>query len=100
ARDRLQPAQSKPRGRLHRADRAHTARQRAGSRLTHVMFRAIWLTVQNEARLLLKDPIVLFMLLLAPVVIIAVAGYSLGNLYGGGTNGFLVPIVDRDRGEV
>jgi ABC-type multidrug transport system permease subunit len=64
------------------------------------MFRAIWLTVQNEARLLLKDPIVLFMLLLAPVVIIAVAGYSLGNLYGGGTNGFRVPIVDRDRGEV
>jgi len=47
------------------------------------MLRAIWLTIQNEARLLHKDPIVLFMLLFAPVVIITVAGYSLGALYGG-----------------
>jgi ABC-type multidrug transport system permease subunit len=62
------------------------------------MCRAIWLTVQNEARLLLKDPIVLFMLLLAPVVIITVAGYSLGNLYGGGPRTFRVPVVDRDHG--
>ncbi len=46
------------------------------------MLRAIWLTIQNEARLLIKDPVVLFMLLFAPVVIITVAGYSLGNLYG------------------
>ncbi len=38
------------------------------------MLRTIWLTMQNEARLLLSDPIVLFMLLLAPIVIIAVAG--------------------------
>ena len=38
------------------------------------MLRAIWLTAQNEARLLVKDPIVLFMLLFAPVVIITVAG--------------------------
>lgn len=63
------------------------------------MIRAIGLTIQNEARLLLSDPIVLFMLLLAPVVIIAVAGYSLGDLYGGGTQTFRVPIVDLDRGE-
>ncbi|HEY6419655.1 MAG TPA: ABC transporter permease [Candidatus Binataceae bacterium] len=63
------------------------------------MLRAIWLTIQNEARLLLKDPIVLFMLLLAPVVIIAVAGYSLGNLYGN-ANALQLPLVDLDRGEV
>ncbi|MFN8628314.1 MAG: ABC transporter permease [Candidatus Binatia bacterium] len=64
------------------------------------MFPAIWLTVQHEARLLRKDPIVLFMLLLAPVVIIMVAGYSLGNLYGNAGDTIYVPIIDRDRGEV
>ena len=64
------------------------------------MLRAIWLTIQNEARLLIKDPIVLFMLLLAPVVIITVAGYSLGALYGGAGGNFLLPVVNRDKGEV
>jgi ABC-type multidrug transport system permease subunit len=64
------------------------------------MLWAIWLTVENEARLLVKDPIVLFMLLLAPVVIICVAGYSLGSLYGGVASTFLVPVVDLDHGAV
>lgn len=64
------------------------------------MLRTIWLTMQNEARLLVRDPIVLGMLLLAPVVIIVVAGYSLGNLYGAGAGVFQIPVVDRDRGEV
>ena len=62
------------------------------------MLRAIWLTVQNEARLLVKDPIVLFMLLLAPVVIITVAGYSLGSLYGGVASSFRMPVVNLDHG--
>src|SRR5271154_5507971 len=64
------------------------------------MLRAIWLTMRNEARLLLKDPIVLFMLLFAPLVIITVAGYSLGGLYGGVASSFRVPVVDLDRGPV
>jgi ABC-2 type transport system permease protein len=64
------------------------------------MLRAIWLTTQNEARLLVKDPIVLFMLLFAPVVIITVAGYSLGSLYGGSANAFQLPLVDLDHGKV
>src|ERR1700682_6090030 len=64
------------------------------------MLRAIWLTAQNEARLLIKDPIVLFMLLFAPVVIITVAGYSLGALYGGAGNSFRLPVVNHDKGEV
>ena len=62
------------------------------------MLRTIWLTMQNEARLLLSDPIVLFMLLLAPIVIIAVAGYSLGNIYGGLAGSFRIPAVDLDHG--
>ena len=64
------------------------------------MLRAIWLTAQNEARLLVKDPTVLFMLLFAPVVIITVAGYSLGSLYGGAANSFRLPVVNLDRGQV
>src|SRR5271170_2487701 len=64
------------------------------------MLRAIWLTTQNEARLLVKDPIVLFMLLFAPVLIITVAGYSLGSLYGGSANSFRLPVVDLDHGKV
>ena len=64
------------------------------------MLRAIWLTIQNEARLLIKDPIVLFMLLFAPVVIIMVAGYSLGSLYGGVAGSVRLPVVNHDKGEV
>ena len=64
------------------------------------MLRAIWLTMQNEARLLFVDPIVLFMLLLAPIVIITVAGHSLGSLYGGDASSFSIPVVDLDRGPV
>ena len=64
------------------------------------MLRTIWLTAQNEARLLIKDPTVLFMLLFAPVVIIAVAGYSLGSLYGSERNSFRLPVVDLDHGKV
>jgi ABC-type multidrug transport system permease subunit len=40
------------------------------------------------------------MLLFAPVVIITVAGYSLGALYGGVASSFRLPVVNRDRGEV
>src|SRR5208283_4882414 len=64
------------------------------------MLRAIWLTTQNESRLLVKDPIVLFILLFAPVVIITVAGYSLGTLYGVSANSFRLPLVDRYHGKV
>lgn len=40
------------------------------------------------------------MLVLAPIVIIAVAGFSLGNIYGAGPNrrAYLVPLVNQDGG--
>lgn len=63
------------------------------------VLRAAWLTAQNEARLLMKDPMVLLMLLLAPVVIITVAGYSLSAVYGGGVAAMRpLPVVDHDGG--
>src|SRR5690349_18010068 len=64
------------------------------------MLRTIVLTVANEARLLLRDPVVLLMLVLAPVVIIAVAGYSLGGLYGRQARTVVIPVVDHDHGDV
>jgi ABC-type transport system involved in cytochrome c biogenesis permease component len=65
-----------------------------------MMLRAALLIFQNELRLLSKDRVGVFMLLLAPVVIIAVAGFSLGNLYGArpGSRAWLIPVVDRDGG--
>jgi ABC-type multidrug transport system permease subunit len=40
------------------------------------------------------------MLLLAPVVIISVAGYSLGAMYGTAARRYVLPVVDSDGGEV
>ena len=42
------------------------------------------------------------MLLLAPIVIIAVAGFSLGNIYGSRltANVYTIPLVDDDHGVV
>src|ERR1700685_4578433 len=64
------------------------------------MFRTIALTFLNEFRLLLRDRVGLFMLLLAPIVIIAVAGFSLGNIYGARVtaNAYTIPWVDDDHG--
>jgi len=64
------------------------------------MLRAVWLIFQNEYRLLLRDRAALFMLLLAPIVISAVAGFSLGNIYGTqpGSEPYRVVILNSDRG--
>ncbi len=64
------------------------------------MLRAAWLSAVNDARLLVKDPVVLLMLLAAPVVIITVAGYSLGGVYGRSTSAHVLPIVDEDGDEL
>jgi ABC-type multidrug transport system permease subunit len=60
------------------------------------------LIFRNEFRLLLADPVGLFMLLLAPIVIITVAGLSLANLYGARPepHAYFVPIIDEDHGAV
>jgi ABC-type multidrug transport system permease subunit len=66
------------------------------------MLRSAFLIFQNEFRLLSNDRVGLFTLFLAPVVIIAVAGFSLGNLYGARPrpHAWLIPTVDRDHGQV
>jgi ABC-type multidrug transport system permease subunit len=67
-----------------------------------MMLHSALLIFQNEFRLLSKDRVGMFTLFLAPVVIIAVAGFSLGNLYGARPrpHAWLIPSVDRDHGPV
>lgn len=66
------------------------------------MLRAALLIFQNEFRLLSRDRVGLTMLVLAPIVIIGVAGFSLGNLYGANpaAHPYLVVVVDHDGGQV
>src|ERR1700722_19312301 len=64
------------------------------------LLRTTWIVFRNEFWLLAKDPASLFMLALAPLVIITVAGFSLGNIYGvrPGSEPFYLVVVDDDRG--
>ncbi|HEX4210945.1 MAG TPA: hypothetical protein VHY56_11165, partial [Candidatus Binataceae bacterium] len=66
------------------------------------MFRTILLVLRNEFRLLLQDRAALFMLSLAPIVIIAVSGFSLGNMFGVRSSGhtYIIPILDDDHGTI
>ena len=66
------------------------------------MMRTVHLIFWNEFRLLARDRIGLSMLLLAPIVIIAVAGFSLGSIYGArpSVHAYDVPLVDQDHGPV
>src|SRR5438094_8481202 len=67
------------------------------------MWPALLLTLEKEFRLLRRDSVGVFMLLLAPIVVITVAGFSLANLYGtapGGQTAYLLPVVDEDHGAV
>ncbi len=66
------------------------------------MLRAAMLIIRNEFRLLARDRTGLFMMILAPTVIIAVAGFSLGDVYGTrpDPHTYFIPIVDQDHGKV
>jgi ABC-2 family transporter len=65
------------------------------------MARALALTIGKELRLLWRDRVGLFMLLVAPVVVIAAAGFSLANIYGATPTAtvYTIAIVDEDHGE-
>jgi hypothetical protein len=66
------------------------------------MLRAALLVFQNEFRLLGKDRAAAFMLVVAPIVIIAVAGFSLGNMFGvrAGGEPYAIVVIDRDHGAI
>src|SRR5215469_3533066 len=67
------------------------------------MLRAIFLTLGKEFRLIARDRVGLFMLLVAPIAVIAAAGFSLANVYGGQTSSTVksgIAFFDGDRGVV
>jgi ABC-2 type transport system permease protein len=68
-----------------------------------MMLRAVWLTIGKEFLLIRRDRVGLFMLLAAPIAVIAAAGFSLAKLYGGRTappGEYSVAILDEDHGAV
>ncbi len=72
------------------------------SGLTAVL-RALALTLGKEFRLLRRDPVGLFMLIIAPIVVIAAGGFSLADVYSSGRlrqADRIIAVVDKDRGEV
>lgn len=65
--------------------------------------RELAVLVAKDLRLLIRDRWALLFLLLAPMVVISVAGLSLSTFYGGeggSVDAFLLPVTDRDGGEV
>ena len=59
--------------------------------------------IAKDLRLLLRDRTALLFLTLAPVVVMAVAGFSLASLFGAdpmGQTAYDLPIVDEDGGEL
>jgi len=67
------------------------------------MLRAVWLTIGKEFLLIRRDRVGLFMLIIAPIAVIAAAGFSLAKIYGGrnaSRGGYTVAVVDEDHGAV
>ena len=78
------------------------AAEKSVSGLTAAL-RALALTLGKEFRLLRRDPVGLFMLVVAPIVVIAAGGFSLADVYSGGRlhqADRIIAVVDEDRGEV
>src|ERR1700676_23649 len=68
-----------------------------------MMLRAVWLTIGKEFLLIRRDRVGLFMLIIAPIAVIAAAGFSLAKVYGGRTSsrgGYTVAVVDEDHGAI
>src|SRR5260221_8564910 len=66
-----------------------------------MMLRAVWLTIGKEFLLIRRDRVGLFMLLVAPIAVIAAAGFSLAKIYGGRNTprgGYSVGVFDEDHG--
>jgi ABC-type Na+ efflux pump permease subunit len=64
---------------------------------------ALTAIIVKDLRLLLRDRAALVFIVLAPIVVICVAGFSLASLYGAapsGQTGYELPLVDEDDGEL
>ena len=64
---------------------------------------ALGVIIAKDLRLLLRDRAALLFLTIAPLVVMSVAGFSLGSLYGAEPNehtAYELPIVDEDGGDL
>jgi ABC-2 type transport system permease protein len=63
-----------------------------------------WSTlIAKDLRILMRDRVALLFLVLAPIVVISVAGFSLSTFYGGWERGeteYLFPVTDLDGSEI
>src|SRR5271167_2056350 len=60
--------------------------------------RATAIVVEKELRILRRDWVGICLLILAPILVITVAGFSLAMVYGGDAGAHLLPLVDEDHG--
>jgi ABC-type multidrug transport system permease subunit len=60
--------------------------------------RATAIVVEKELRILRRDWVGICLLILAPILVITVAGFSLAKVYGGDAGAHLLPVVDEDHG--
>ncbi|HZC46693.1 MAG TPA: ABC transporter permease, partial [Candidatus Acidoferrum sp.] len=60
--------------------------------------RATAIVVEKEFRILRRDWVGICLLILAPILVITVAGFSLAKVYGGDAGAHLLPVVDEDHG--
>ncbi len=61
--------------------------------------RATAIVVEKELRILRRDWVGICLLILAPIMVITVAGFSLAKVYGGDAGVHVLPLVDEDHGE-
>jgi ABC-type multidrug transport system permease subunit len=64
--------------------------------------RALVAAVVKDARLLVRDRVGLIFLIIAPLIVMSVAGFSLSTLFGGTPQpgAYLLPVVDEDDGRI
>jgi len=65
--------------------------------------RSLFIIIGKDLRLMLRDRPALLFIVIAPVIVIAVAGLSLSGLYGAGPLGrgdYVLPIADEDGGSL
>ena len=60
--------------------------------------RATAIVVEKELLILRRDWVGICLLILAPILVITVAGFSLAKVYGGDAGAHLLPVVDEDHG--
>jgi hypothetical protein len=81
-------------------DRIGRRDHRCGKKPLHPgALRATAAVVEKELRILRRDWVGICLLILAPIVVISVAGFSLAKVYGGDAGAHPLLLVDEDHGQ-